>query len=1383
MKSIDNHKILLVLLLGMVQHTWAQAQAQGGVYSFVDMEHRITQRAISAIVQDQQGLVWIGAYGSGLYKYYGVDLVSYKQEFNNPKSLNSSLVQTAFVDSSNRLWVGTEVGLNLYDRDLDRFDRIVFYDGTKPLDKLVVRAIDETKSGKILVGTNANGLFEVDPETLVGRPVAMIPGPYGNMLVGSFAKGKDGKIWIGSSCGLFEYDGDRAKAVPLYDKSGSGKIPNLNIESMLIDDSGSLWMGTFSSGLVKIEDVSITPKTVHNYTISDERILTMVQAPDGRILCGTENDGLYVIERNGEVVKNCRYDKFDENSLKSNSIWSLFVDRRDRIWIGYYNKGIGVYDRYYDKFKDIESLPNVNNSLQSSSVTTIVKDGHNRLWIGMDGGGIDVYNLEDKSIVHLIDPDNPIASGLTAVDVQTLFIDSRETLWVGTWNSGIFYLPKNAKAFGQFPIENVDGRLRANRVMSFSEDDEGVLWIGTYSNGLHFYDSRENKFGFIEDEALTGLPQSQAEIRKVLVDSKNTIWVGTTRGVFKRDRTSAHSFSKLDLAPSAERIQAEKTMMDMIVSLYEDSQGNMWIGTDGAGLWKYDRDTQKIDWYNASSTGLAQETIATIIESDSGQLWVAGNKGLSYMDRTDNSFTNFDSNDGLLSNDFNFNAAFKDESGTLYFGNYKGVNIVEPDQIPMNEGRPELFFTDFKIYNQSVKPNEEKSPLKKAISQTDHITLNHKQSVFTIEFVGVNYTRPGKNQYAYYLEGLEESWNFVGNTRSATYTNLSPGDYVFMLKAANNDGVWSESTKTLTLTVLPPWWKTNLAITCYIVLLGLALIFAFRLTRERIREKRMVQVERAKRMQVEELNNRKIQFFTNISHEFRTPLTLIINPLESILRNNAKDISQGVLEKLDIIHKSTNRLKRLIDELMDFRKLQLNKFSIKVSEIELVAFSREIVAYFNEEAALKNIALLFESDKEELKLWSDPGMLEKVLFNILSNAFKITPDNGTITIGVHKKVEAMVFPLLDDKAKLPAVEIYIEDTGSGISQEEVRNIFDRFYQVKNMNSQYYGGTGIGLEVVKSFVDLLKGHITVESEEAVGTKFRVFLPLGKEHFQDGELFLTTEAEKEGLVKVGYDIPVAPKGETPEGQKKTLLIVEDNTELRTYLTNELRCDYSVLEAANGAQGVQIALEHIPDLIITDVVMPEMDGFKFCEAIKEDLKTSHIPILMLTAKTMNEDWVKGIDSGADIYLSKPFDMNVLRAQLKRILKSRQILFEKFANATAVVKIPENTSLMDKRFIDKVMEYIVENIADEKLNVEHLANELNLSRSQLYRKIKALTGLTANEFLRKLRLEKAKEIIENGDASISEVCFKVGFSSPSYFTKCFKAYFGVLPTELKQE
>ena len=1377
MNSLNWYRLLWLFCFSIIQ--FANAQVAASELSFVDLQQGITQKAISNIVQDQNGLIWIAAYGGGLYKYYGSDIISYRQKFNDPKSLNSSLVQTSLIDSKNRLWAGTEVGLDMYNEDYDNFDHVEFHNENDiNLDQVIVLALEETDSGTVLIGTYLNGLFEVNPQELIARPVEIVASSPETFQVRCLKKRSDGKIVIGTNQGLYEYDGNSVKPITLKGAQFANRA-SYGIESIIIDDSGSIWMGTYSSGLLKVSSASINTYQAERFPITDEQILTMVQGPDGKILCGTENDGLLAVEKDGSVSKHYQYDKFAANGLKSNSIWTLFVDNQKRVWIGYYNAGVGVSDILYDKFKDLESVSNIHNSLRSSSVTSIVKDKKNRLWIGMDGGGIDVYDLEEKTFVHLIDQDNPIAKGFEALDVQNLFIDSGSNLWVATWNSGIYYLPKGSNLFKHFEVQEVNGRLRFHRIMNFAEDIDGVVWIGTSSSGLHYYDSKAKKFDFVADS----LFRQGAEIRKVLVDRNNTVWVATNRGVFKRENGSNGAFENLELMPSSEQNPAEKVLIDLTVTLFEDKFGNIWIGTDGAGLWKYDVNGKNITWFNSASTNLEQESIATILEGDDGNLWLGGNKGLSYFEIEKQQFTNYSANDGLLSDDFNYNAGFKDEDGTMYFGNYKGVNVVNPETITFNERRPKVYFTNFKIHNKSSRLSDASSPLKKAIGKTEHLTLNHNQSFFTIEFAALNYTRPEKNKYAYYLEGLEDTWNFVSNTTSATYTNLSPGDYTFMVKAANNDGVWNESAKTLQLTVLPPWYRTNLAIACYLILFVMISVFAFRLTKERIREKRLIQVERARRLQEEELNNRKIQFFTNISHEFRTPLTLILNPLESVMHDQKYRLSKGLSEKLNIIHKNTARLKRLIDELMDFRKLQLNKFSIKVSEIDVVDFSQEIAEHFNEEAELKNIAMLFESSGKNVKLWSDPGMLEKVLFNILSNAFKITPDNGTITIGVHQKEVDMIFPLIDTEKKLPAIEIFIEDTGSGISQEEVRNVFERFYQVKNMNSQYYGGTGIGLEVVKSFVDLLKGHIVVESEETVGTKFRVFLPMGREHFNTEEFLLGATINEEQVPAANQDIPETARLEILTGAKKTLLIVEDNTELRSYLKNELQSEYNVFEAANGQQGLNMAVERIPDLIITDVVMPEMNGFEFCEAIKADLKTSHIPLLMLTAKTMSEDWIKGIDSGADIYLSKPFDLKVLRAQLRRIVKSRQILFDKFGEGANNVKIPENTSLLDKGFITKVMEYIIDNIADENLNVEQLAEELNLSRSQLYRKIKSLTGHTANEFLRKLRLEKAKEIIENGDASISEVCYKVGFSSPSYFTKCFKAYFGVLPTEFKQE
>ncbi|MGB7395474.1 MAG: two-component regulator propeller domain-containing protein, partial [Pricia sp.] len=1065
----------------------------------------------------------------------------------------------------------------------------------------------------------------------------------------------------------------------------------------------------------------------------------------------------------------------------SNSVWSLFNDRRERIWIGYYNEGVGINDRSYDKFSDIESLPSVSNSLQSGSVTGITKDGRGRFWIGMNGGGVDVYNPKNQGFVHLSDTENPIASGLTALDVQTVFMDSKDNFWVGTWNSGIFYLERDGKTFKNFNIGTTDGAIKSNRILSFAEDDQGVIWIGTFLNGLHSYHPETREFKFYDTPPFTAHEIIYADIRKVLVDSEGSLWLGTTRGLFKIERNGRTDFKVLPMTEAMYEPIGNGSGSHSVLSLFEDGDGNFWIGTDGDGLCKYDRQNDAFTWFGQGE-GMEQETVSAITESGK-HLWFGGNKGLSKLDIESGSLVNFTKQDGLLANDFNNNSVFKDDDGSLYFGSYKGVNYFMPGTIPLNQNSPTLYFSALKLFNKSVEPGAKGSPLQNVLSQTPNLKLGHDQSVFTIDYVGINYTRPEQNEYAYMLEGFEDAYNYVGNSRSATYTNLPKGNYVFKVKAANNDGLWNEDPISLPIEIVPPWWATNLAIACYFIATLLLLFLAYRIFYDRIKERRMIKLERERRVQEEALNDRKIQFFTNISHEFRTPLTLITNPLADIMDDTGTVLPKKVRDKHRVIQKNTARLSRLVDELLDFRKLQLDKMPVRASRIDAVPFVREITDYFEDEALQRNILLSVESDAEELIVWSDAGMLEKIVFNILSNAFKATPENGAVSVSVSSCDSNVAFPLIDNDKLLPAMEILITDTGSGIKKKELDHIFERFYQAEEMNQQYYGGTGIGLEVVRNFVALHKGKIEVDSEEKSGTAFKIILPLGNEHFEFKELFLKKESA-EALSEEMEDIPMASEEtvDKTSTKKNTLLLVEDNAELRSYLKDALKRDYIITEAANGKEALALAGKLIPDIIVTDVVMPEMDGKEFCTRLRDDLKTSHIPVLMLSAKAMGDDLVEGIEAGADVYLSKPFEMKVLQSQLKQLILNRQLLFNKYFGGIVKTGIDDSGNSLDKDFITKVLKYVHANIDDPNLNVENLADELQLSRSQLYRKIKALTGQTANQFLRAVRLEKSKEMILEGNDSIGEISFKVGFSSPSYFTSCFKSHFGILPTEVKE-
>ena len=825
-----------------------------------------------------------------------------------------------------------------------------------------------------------------------------------------------------------------------------------------------------------------------------------------------------------------------------------------------------------------------------------------------------------------------------------------------------------------------------------------------------------------------------------------------------------------------------------ILSLHEsDDHKSIWIGTRGAGLCRYDVEKDEFKWYNKFS-GFNEENIAAIIEDKKGNIWVSGNAGITKLNRTNEQVVNFTINDGLLSDDFNFNATLRDENGNLYFGNYKGVDYFNPKDLTINTSIPSLYLTGLKIFNKDVIPNTENAPLSKIITETNSLEFNHKQSVFTIEYTGINYTRPEKNQYAYYLEGLEESWNFVGNKRSATYTNLDYGDYTFKLKAANNDGVWNEKPLELKIKILPPWWKTSWAIASYFLLFILGVLLLNKVTKDRIKEKELIKNERTQRIQEDALHKKKLQFFTNISHEFRTPLTLILNPLKDIMRDENIKLPEKVKAKHNIIFKNSNRLYRLINELMDLRKLELNKVRIKASKINLVDFTKNIVAYFKEEALSRNIFLTLDTEMSNIKTWADESMLEKIIFNILSNAMKVTLDNGSINIDLIDDDKDYILPLISNTKPVKVIEIVISDTGPGLKKSQVDKIFERFYQVENLNKTYYGGTGIGLEVVNNFVKLHKGKIEVKSKVNEGTTFKIILPKGKSHFSKDQIINYKKEVDETEKEVNF----IPTNQTQiEGsqnleeeittKKHTVLIVEDNTELRSYLKTELGKSYKVLLANNGKKGLEKAQKYFPDVILTDVIMPEMDGFEFCKKIKTDIRTSHIPLLMLTAKGRIEDRIEGIEYGSDAYMTKPFDLHLLALRLSQLITSRKLIFDKYFSEVSGAKENTNTTSIDKDFINRVLDFIGENISDSNLSVEQLANELHLSRSQLYRKIKTLTGQTVNQLLRKIRLERAYQILETGSAYVNEVCDKVGFSSPSYFTKCFKAHFGILPTDIE--
>jgi len=1376
---------ILTLLLFIALTFSGNAQTISDRYNFVTIDDGIPKSAITEILQDNDGLIWIATYGEGLYNYNGTDLKAFKHNPNDSTSINSSIINTIFLDSNKNIWVGTQEGLNRYNSTLDIFESITSEKANSTIDNVPIFSINEDGNGYLFIGTQAHGLFILDEKSLIAQEIKDDSSSKGSKsVINAIIPLPDGNMMIGSNLGLFIYNANK-KVLSKQQINTELNNDSFAIQSLLIDADNTIWAGTYTKGLLKLKKQEEGSYYSEQFAFTDKRIFDIKKLKDDTIICATENDGVFVVDSNGNTIYNYTYDKFDPNSIRSNSIWSVFVDDQERIWLGYYNKGIGVFDKLYDKFSHLQSLPYSVNSLQSPSVTGIVQDNENNFWIGIDGGGIDKYNPETKEFTHLSNDKNKNYKALENLDIQTLFIDRNENIWAGTWSSGIYYLPKNRSKIINYNIENTQGALSSNSVTGFAEDSNGNIWISTFFGGLHSFDPKSQIINNHANASFNKSLGKERHIRTVLIDHKDHIWIGSPNGLIKTYLSENNTYKTevfKEIITNSDEVQNNINSR----ALFEDHNHNIWLGTYGKGICKINTNANKVKWYNTDN-GLNLENISSIIEDENNNIWVSGDTGLSMLNTASYEINNYNKNDGLLANNFNYNAVTKDKDGVLYFGNYEGIDYFDPNNIIKNENKPKVYFTDFKLFNKSVKPNEQDSPIQKNISEVEHVTLKPNQYVFTIEFAAINYTRANNNNYAYYLEGLENNWNYVGNTRTATYTNLSPGDYIFHIKASNNDGVWTENSLELPITILAPWWATTWAIIGYMIAFVSLILLVNWILSKRREERQIIQLERSQRQQEEVLNEKKIQFFTNISHEFRTPLTLIMNPIMDIMETNNYKLNKGLKEKHRIIYRNAQRLKTLIDELMDFRKLHIHKMTLNTSKIDAYKFVKEIAKHFEEEAFEKNILLTTETDdNNEMDFWGDPGLLEKVIFNLLSNSFKATPESGVITLGIYSHKNKVIFPLLDDSKMHNALEISIEDTGSGINKDDIEHIFKRFYQATNKSQHYFGGsgTGIGLELVQSFVQMHKGIVEVSSEVNQGTKFTLLFPLGKDHFHSSEIsipsgkVLNLDIKEEHLEE---DQKINAISNLDIENKKTILVVEDNIELRNYLKNKLRTDYTVVEAENGKTGLQMALKGIPDLIISDVIMPEMDGFEFCTHIKENLKTSHIPVLMLTAKAMSSDKIKGIDSGADAYLNKPFEMKLLRSYIKRLIETRQQFIEKNINEENKITLLENTTSLDKTFMQKVLDYVNENLGEPDLNVEHLADDMSLSRSQLYRKIKAITGMTATELIRKIRLKKAKQMIESGSESISEVGFKVGFSSASYFSKCFKNEFGILPTELK--
>jgi signal transduction histidine kinase/ligand-binding sensor domain-containing protein/response regulator RpfG family c-di-GMP phosphodiesterase len=1351
---------------------FAQINGQDTSYLFVKTNPDIGNRAITCMTTDSNNHLWIGTYGGGLKRYDGLNVETYNHDPFSKSSISNSTVFDLMFSKNQGLWIATQNGINHFNPNTKSFSLF------KPISETIsVHALCETDNDILVVGTHQKGIYFFNTVDKTFHKISIPESIDENgLLINDIVVDQLSRIWVGSNYGVFIIDKNTRVLSKVSFRDLKTKSPNnTDVLSLENDHFGNIWIGTAEDGLFKILPGGVNSFGVEHYKISNKRIFSIKEYDNRYMLLGSENDGFFVISYDGKVLKRYIKEKESQFGIHSNSIWSIHSDSSNRIWLGFYDQGLVKFDPIHFKFKFLENNSRSKTQPFPISVSSIIKDNNDRIWFSSVDNGVYVYDSFQKEYTHLNDSKNKIANGLNSLDITSLFIDSRQNIWVASWYDGLYFLRNGTKNFININTNSTPYKLKSNRVVSFSEDTKGIIWIGTFEGGLYSFDINTDKLIHYDDQQFIDFELEKGNIRKVTTDSYDNVWLGTRKGLFRYNPKTKVITSINEKIKSTIKNFGSNFI---VFSIYEDTNNTIWIGTDGYGLLSFSPNEDKIIWHGEGKE-IRNMSINAITQTYDGSFWLGTDNGLIRYDIDTDDYRVYDRSDGLLNNTVN-KSSFYNEQSTLYFGTIGGINFFNPIDIPKNESLPKVTFQKLKISNNEVGVSKN-SPLKKALNQLDTLILKHNQSSFSIFYMGVSHTRSEKNSYAYMLDGLDEDWNYVGQQQTANYTNIKPGDYTFRLKAANNDGYWTNEPKTIFIKVLSPWWLSWWAKILYITIFISLGYYIYRLIILRISEKRKAELERGQRKQNEELNTKKIQFFTNISHEFRTPLTLILNPLESLIKDkHINNLPSEIIDKHKIIHRNTIRLKRLIDELMDFRKMEFSELKVQIQEVDLVEIMTNITSNFIEEANFRNID--FQIDFEESlpkQIMVDTSMFDKILFNLLSNAFKATMENGKIRVKVTHHNQGLVFPLIDENNAQSGFEFDITDTGIGINKKNLKNIFDRFYQGEDNNELYYSGTGIGLEVVKKFVDYHKGKIVVKSEQGVGTSFKIFIPDTKIQFYENKQIINDKKLSQLQSK---NLSGSADEQSFENiklsERNTILIVEDNMELREYLKFELKSLYKVLEAPNGKNGLEIARKNRPDVIIADVMMPEMDGFQMTRLLKSEKSTMNIPIVILTAKVGESDRIHGIDLGADIYLKKPFSIDLLKTHLLQLIKSKERLYETYFNS---LDLEINATGGNKKILADVIHVINENLSKEDLCVQDIADELALSRSKLYRKIKELTGKSANEMIRKMRLEKSKELLEITDMTIGEICYKVGFSSPSYYTKRFKEYTGLIPKEYR--
>ena len=1336
---------LFFLCLGM--HSAFSETPEQITFSYISINEGLSQSTVFSIDQDKRGNMWFATY-DGVNKYDGYAFTVYQHNEDDPNSIANDISRIVKTDSQGRVWIGTRDGLSRYDEEKDIFQNFFYEKNGKHLQ---VNGIEEISPEQLLIST-PEGLimFDIKESKFIDDSFSTAM----HKTIASTLYRQDDQIYIGTSTdGLYTYS--------ITQKTFEKVIPILGtkqIQAILQQSPTRIWVATEGAGLFLIN-----PKTkeIKNYlhspsnpkSISSNYIRSLAMDSQNRLWIGTFND-LNIYHEGTDSFASYSSNPVENGSLSQRSVRSIFMDSQGGMWLGTYFGGLNYYHPIRNRFKNIRNIP-YKNSLSDNVVSCIVEDKDKNLWIGTNDGGLNLYNPITQRFTSYTLQEDESARGIGSNNIKAVYVDEKKSLvYIGTHAGGLSILHRNSGQVENFNQRN--SQLVNENVYAILPDGEGNLWLGTLSALVRF-NPEQRSFTTIEKEK-DGTPVVSKQITTLFRDSHKRLWIGGEEGlsVFKQEGLDIQKASILPVS------NVTKLFTNCI---YEASNGVIWVGTR-EGFYCFNEKDKQIKRYNTTN-GLPNNVVYGILEDSFGRLWLSTNRGISCFNPETEKFRNFTESDGLQSNQFNTASYCRTSVGQMYFGGINGITTFRPELLLDNPYTPPVVITKLQLFNKVVRPDDETGILTKNISETKSITLKSWQTAFSIEFVVSNYISGQHNTFAYKLEGYDKEWYYLTDSRTVSYSNLPQGTYQFLVKAANSDGKWNPIPTALEIIVLPIWYKTWWALLIFFATFAGFITFVFRFFWMRKSMEAQLEIERRDKEHQEEINQMKMRFFINISHELRTPLTLILTPLQEII-NKISD--RWTRNQLEYIQRNANRLLHLVNQLMDYRRAELGVFELKAKKGNAHQLIQDNFLFYDKLARHKKITYTLHSELEDKEVLFDANYLELIVNNLLSNAFKYTESGQSITVTLKEENGWLL--------------LQVSDTGIGIPINKQGKIFERFYQIESEHV----GSGIGLSLVQRLIELHHGRIELDSEENKGSTFSVYLPQDLSVYKPSELASNNEQNEEEQVystnsKAMYfiDTEKVENESVESGDKKrgTILIVEDNNEIRRYLSNGLADLFNTLEAGNGEEALEKLKDNEVDVIVTDVMMPVMDGIKLCKNVKQNIRTCHIPVIILSAKTDIKDQMEGLQMGADDYIPKPFSLAILTTKIQNMMRTRRRMLDKYAKSLEVEPEKITFNAMDEALLKRAMAIVEKNMDNIEFSTDEFAREMNMSRSNLHLKLKAITGESTIDFIRKIRFNEAAKLLKDGRYTVAEVSTMVGFNTPSYFATGFKKYVGCLPTE----